>query len=193
LKELLIKDVSLYILFLCFLNRKRLAFNFLEKDKALPLLESLEDRYINGVVSYRIGYCGDNNDFYYYAYHLFKNKDLSPEELYYMAVLYDYGRGTIKNTEKAIEYYKLAGDHYPKAYTHLGCIYRDYHNDEIAVMYFEKAAALNDPHAQCHIAYILEHGYGIDKNDNRSKELYMSAAKGNNKYAINYCKNMQWI
>ena len=48
LKELIIKDVSLYILSVCFLYRKQLAFDFYyleEKDKALPLLESLEDRY----------------------------------------------------------------------------------------------------------------------------------------------------
>ena len=32
-----------------------------------------------------------------------------------------------------------------------------------------------------------------DKNDKRCKELYMSAAKGNNEYAINRCKLRQWI
>lgn len=77
LKELLIKDTSLYILSLCFLHRKKLAFDFYfleEKDKALRLLESLEDRYINGIVAYRLGYCSGNKNNYYYSYNIFKNK-----------------------------------------------------------------------------------------------------------------------
>ena len=159
LKELLIKDVSLYILSVSFLYRKQLAFDFYdldETDKALPLLESLEDRFINGVVSYRIGYCSDNHDFYSNAYHLFKNKDLSPEELYYMGVLHQYGRGTTKNNGKAIEYYKLSN--YPKAYVNLGCAYRDsklgFTRDYVtAVMYFEKA--LNHPDGQCHLIKMI--------------------------------------
>ena len=202
LKELLIKDVSLYIFSICFLYRKQLAFDFYQKQdfkKALTLLKSLEDRFINGIVSYRIGFCDYNGEkFYDNAYHLFKNKkDLSPEELFYMGYMYHYGRGITRNTGKAIEYYKLAGDHYPKAYTHIGLIYRIgmgvIQYNETAVMYFEKAAALNDPDGQCNLAFMLQFGDGIDKNAKRSKELYMSAAKGNNIYAIDQCKNMQWI
>ncbi len=193
LKELLINDVSLYILSLCFLHRKRLAFDFLEeKDKALPLLESLEDRYINGIVAYIIGYCSDNKNYYYYAYNIFKNKkNLLPKELHYMAIIYQRGKGgIIKNIEKAIEYYKLAGH---ISYVNLGCLYRDIQNDIIAVMFFEKAAALNDTVGKYNLAIMLEHGLGIAQNSNRSKELYISAAKDNNQYAIKKCKIMHWI
>ncbi len=199
LKEFLINDVSLYILSLCFLYRKQIAFDlYNNKDhkKALPLLESLEDRYINGIVAYRIGYCHENhNYYYYYAYNILKNKkDLSSKELYYMGCMYKDGKGTEKNSEKAIACYKLSN--HSKAFVQLGCAYRDgilnvIINNETAVMYFEKA--LNSSNGQCHLAYMLEHGYGILLNNNRSKELYISAAKGGNIYAIERCKYKGWI
>lgn len=198
LKELLIKDVSLYILSVCFLYRKQVAFEIYKNQNcknALSLLLSLEDRFINGVVSYRIGYCSDNHDFFTNAYNIFNNKkDLSPEELFYMGYMYQYGRGTIKNYEKTIAFYKLSNSQ--NAYFNLGCIYRDgrlgvIQNDETAVMYFEKA--LNCPSGKYHLAYMLEFGLGIARNNNRCKELYMSAAKDNYQYAINKCKSMHWI
>jgi TPR repeat protein len=200
LKELLIKDVSLYIFSVCFLYRKQVAFEIYQKQdfkNALPLLESLEDRFINGIVSYRLGYCYDiNSHFFTNAYTLFNNKkDLSPEELFYMGCIYAYGKGGIaKNNEKAIEYYELAN--YPKALVYLGCAYRDgtigvIQNDETAVMYFEKA--LNCSDGKCHLAYMLEFGRGIAQNSNSSKELYISAAKNNDMYAISRCKHRGWI
>jgi len=199
LKELLIKDVSLYILSVCFLYRKQVAFEIYKTQNfknALPLLKCLEDRFINGIVAYRIGYCDDGDKFYTNAYTIFKNKkDLSPEELFYMGCIYAHGRGCItKNNEKAITFYKLSS--YPKAYVCLGCAYRDgtigvIQNDETAVMYFEKA--LNCSDGKCHLAYMLEFGRGITQNSNRSKELYMSAAKDNDKFAIVRCKNRGWI
>ncbi len=202
LKELLIKDVSLYIFSVCFLYRKQVAFEFYQKQdfkNALPLLESLEDRFINGIVSYRIGYCYDNTShFYSNAYTIFNNKkDLLSEELYYMGCIYAYGKGGIaKNNEKAIMLYELAN--YPKAFVYLGCAYRDgtigvIQNDVTAVMYFEKAVALNCSDGKCHLAYMLEFGHGIVQNSNRSKELYISAAKDNVNYAIVRCKHRGWI
>lgn len=202
LKELIIKDISLYIFSLCFLYRKRLAFDLYQKQNfknALPLLESLEDRFINGIVSYRIGYCCDsNNHFFTNAYTIFNNKkDLSPEELFYMGCIYRYGKGGIaKNNEKALMLYESTN--YPKAFVYLGCAYRDgtigvIQNDVTAVMYFEKAVALNCSSGKCHLAYMLEFGHGIVQNSNRSKQLYMSAAKDNDNYAISRCKHKGWI
>lgn len=212
LKELLIDELSLYILSLCFLHRKQYAFNVYiscsgsseeeYRKKVLPFLESLEDRFVNGIVSYRIGYCyGQTSNFYYNAYNIFKNQNhLSPEELFYMGSIYELGKGGItKNNEKAIELLELSGDsNNPKACASLGCAYRDgtvgvTRNYVTAVMYFEKATSLNLPAGKCHLAYMIEFGLGITKNINRSKELYISAAKGNDEYAINICKHNKWI
>lgn len=206
LKELLINELSLYILSLCFLYRKQYAFNIYincpREEKALPFLESLEDRFINGIVSYRIGFCyGQISKFYCNAYNIFKNqKQLSPEELFYMGSIYELGKGGVtKNNEKAIEFLKLSGDsNCPKACVKLGCVYRDgtigiIRNYVTAVMYFEKATSLNLPAGKCHLAYMMEFGLGITKNSNRSKELYISAAKDNDEYSINLCKRMNWI
>lgn len=113
-----------------------------------------------------------------------------------MALIYQHGKGgVIHNIEKSIEYYKLAGH---ISYINLGCLYRDgaagvIQNNVTAVMYFEKAAALNYTIGKNHLAYMLEHGLGIAQNRNRSKELYISSAKDNNKYAIEKCNSMRWI
>lgn len=214
LKELLIEELSLYILSLCFLHRKQNAFSIYlncspyshdkeeYKKNAMPLLLSLEDRFINGIVSYRIGYCDNQySKFFYNAYNIFiKQTHLSPEELFYMGAIYEYGKGGItKNNEEAIKFYKLSGDSgYSKAYVNLGCCYRDgttgvIENHEIAVMYFEKAALLNLPSGKAHLAFMTEFGYGTTKNDNFSKELYISAAKDGDRYSIGRCNNMNWV
>jgi hypothetical protein len=67
LSEVIIKDVSLYILSILFQYKKQTAFinynqllyvnNNENKIKCKLLLLELEDRFINAVVSYRIGYC----------------------------------------------------------------------------------------------------------------------------------------
>jgi TPR repeat protein len=210
LKELLIDELSLYILSLCFLYKKQSAFDVYRRysnDKEnikniLPFLESLEDRFINGTVSYRIGYCHEKIYYMHCSkYNIFiKQKQLSPEELFYMACIYESGNGGVaKNNEKAIELFKLSGDNgYAKAYVGLGCAYRDgstgvTKNHAIAVTYFEKAAVLNYTAGKCHLAYMLEFGYGITKDLNRSKKLYISAAKDGDGYSIIRCKNMDWI
>jgi len=215
LKELLINDLSLYILSLCFLYRKQYVFDLYRRysnDKrnvkdVLPFLESLEDRFINGIVSYRIGYCHERiyyihyNKYYNNAYNIFiKQKHLSSEELFYMACIYEHGKGGVTiNNEKVVEFFKLSGDcGYPKAYINLGCAYRDgtigiIKDYAIAVMYFEKAVLLDYVGGKSHLAHMLEFGYGTTKDLNRSKELYINAAKDGNLYSINKCKDMKWI
>jgi TPR repeat protein len=58
-------------------------------------------------------------------------------------------------------------------------------------MYYEKAALLDLPGGKTHLAYILEYGYGIVQDSNRSKELYISASKDGEIYAINRCKELK--
>lgn len=55
LLEVILVELSLYILSLSFLSKKEKAFILYEEEKenAFTLLNKLEDRFINGVVSYR--------------------------------------------------------------------------------------------------------------------------------------------
>lgn len=208
LKELFPQELSLLILSLCFIYRKQNAFDIYLKysydqkeceKNVLPLLQSLEDRFINGIVSYKIGYCGADK-FYYNAYNIFiKQPVLCPQELFYMGAIYEYGKGgVIKNYQEAFKFYKLSSDEgYIKADINIGCFYRDgslgiTKDYATAITYFEKAAKLGSPGGKCHLAYMLQFGLGIDKNFLLSKELYISSAKDGNIYAIETCKRYKF-
>jgi len=193
LKELTINDVSLYILSLLFQYKKQEAFDvYFQNDdnehmikKALPLLLELEDRFINGIVLYRIAYCLDDNDKYHQSINILKSqKTLSPQELFYMAGMYYHGLGTKKNINEAIKLYKLSGDGGNlNGYVNLGAVYRDCRNDELAMMYFEKGIKLE--HGKCNLAYMLE-----SKDIKRSHQLYIESANMGNQYALQRCKDL---
>jgi len=211
LKEVILVELSLHILSLSFLNKREKAYALYEeeKDNAFNLLNSLEDRFINGVISYRLGFChahcssmGVKNmtaskEFYLNAYQLFKNQKeetLSPLELFYMGAIAKDGKGgTPRSSEEALRYYKLsASQGFGKALVNLGCAYRDgdgvTKSYEMAVEYFEKAAAQNFPQGMCHLAYMMEFGYGTAKELYRSNQLYQDAAKSRDQYSIERCK-----
>jgi TPR repeat protein len=193
LKEFLVTDVSLYILSLLFQYKKQQAFNVYNQDnknqhKSLLYLEVLEDRFVNGEVLYRIAYCKNDINIFEQAFNIFKSqKTLSPQELFYMAAIYDKKN----NDDEAIRFYKLSGENgHIKSFINLGYIYRERKNYDIAIMYYEKA--ISHPNGKSHLAYMLELGLGI-KNIKRSHELYIDAAKNNDEYAINRCKTLHLI
>jgi TPR repeat protein len=206
-------DVSLYILSLCFFHRKQLAFNFYEKEKtvAFTLLTKLEDRFINGVVSYRIGYIYSTSSsdsdfplsnaemsvqFFRTAFRTLKQQvvtTLSGLELFYIGAIYKDGKGIPQNNEKALKYYELScNKKFGKALVNIGCMYRDGDgvtlSYEKAVSYYEIATEIKYVPGICHLAYMLEFGFGIKKDTERAYKLYqISAACGEN-YSIDRCK-----
>lgn len=211
LKEVILVELSLYILSLSFLSKKEKAFILYEEEKenAFTLLNKLEDRFINGVVSYRLGYCHANcssmgvknlttsHQFYFNAYQIFKNQkgeNPSPLELFYLGAIYKDGKGGApRSNEEALRYYGLSASHgFGKALVNLGCAYRDgdgvEKSYEKAVMYFEKAAAQNFPAGMCHLAYMMEFGYGTARELYLSNELYKNAAKHGDQYSFERCK-----
>lgn len=90
LKEVIITDVSLYILSILFEYKKQIAYinydqllfvdNFGEHmQHCLELLLKVEDRFINAVMLYRIGHCSDDDDKIKNAYDILNKQDkLSP-------------------------------------------------------------------------------------------------------------------
>lgn len=192
LKEFLIEDVSLYILSLLFQYKKQQAFDVYDNNQidSLPFLEALEDRYINGIVLYRIALRQNDNNKFKQAFDIFKSqKNLSPQELFYMAVIYENGMGVEKNINKAIILYEMSGERgHIKAFHNLGFIYRNKMQNETAIIYFEKA--INIPEAKCYLAYILEFGYGVTHNKVRAKKLYEEAANDGNEFARLRCREL---
>ncbi len=206
LKEITLPELSLTILSLGFLVKKQYAFELYEKnanDKLLDVTESLialflalEDRYINSIVSYRIGFLSNdvNSEFYTTAYQLLMNKKLSTLsglELFYLGLILYYGRGGIlKNQEESLKYYHLSGDKgYEKAYVNIGCYYRDI-NLEKAVSYFEKGVSLNGRESKTHLAYMLEFGAGVKMDKPYAYQLYVEAAQQGNQYSIKKCEQL---
>jgi tetratricopeptide (TPR) repeat protein len=163
LTELVVADVSLYILSLLFQYKKQQAFDVYDKYQyikiniacVLPLLEVLEDRFINGIVLYRIAYCHQNNNMFEQALNIFKSqKNLSPQELFYMAAIYEDGKCIKKNINEALRLYKLSGEGgHLKSFINLGCFYRDQKNYDIAITYFEKTISI--PNGKSHLAFMV--------------------------------------
>lgn len=151
LKKLLNNDVSLYILSICFLRRKSIALTLYNHDslKAWSLLIALEDRFINGVLAYKIGYASNikYNEFFYYSYDLLNKSKLDSEESFYLAMIYDNGYGkTSRDDKKARQLYKLSAKQWNvHAMVNIGHHYRLLGKYDKAKEYLEKAVLLNLP------------------------------------------------
>jgi TPR repeat protein len=187
LKEVIIKDVSLYILSILFEYKKQIAYinyeqlllvdNYDEHMKyCLDLLLKVEDRFINAAMLYRIGNCSDDNNMIKNAYDLLnKQVKLSPLELFYKGCILHYGKGADINIKEAKIYYKLSK--IPYALLQLGGIYYNDKKFEKAFSCFENAAKLNDPHGKYYLAHMFENGKGCKVDLNHAIELYQSAAQ----------------
>ena len=156
----------------------------------------MEDRYINPVVAYRIGYlsANDSSDFYDTAHRLMIHKKvLCPEELSCMGSIYRYGRGNVAvNKHAAIRCYEMAADQGHTAsmvivgncYQFGDMVVKDY---AIALKYLTLASKLNNPAAKCGLAHMYEHGEGVKINLEHAYQLYIDAAKLGSTHAIVIC------
>ena len=200
LKELTINDVSLYILSLLFQYKKRQAFDCykisVNRDKkhmkeCLLLLLELEDRFINAIVSYRIGYCYDftiDSKYYYKnAYDIFDSKtssEISSEELFYKGcILINRKCGVDKNIDDAIKHFESNSIN---LYIHIGIFSFIKQNYIDAIHHFKKAVKLNCPLSKYYVAMMLKNGLGCDIDIKRSLELCKSAAEQGHLEAIDY-------
>lgn len=198
-KQIILTEISLMVCSFVFLINKKYVYDGYEKDAdankqiLLPLFLELEDRYINPVVSYRIGYLSedDNSGYYTNAYIMLIDRELSGIESFYLGAMYYYGKGTIMDKEQGLKYYHQAADQkFIKAFTNIGTHYRDRKNNELAVSYYEKGTALNDHYSMANLGYMLEVGKGIKQDIPRAHELYQKAAHLGNNWAINRCKEL---
>lgn len=193
LKELLNSDVSLYLLSICFIRRKTIACIAFERGYkvVMPLLVDLEDRFINGLIAYKIAHNSydKNNEFYDRAYEILSNKlKLDNYELFYLALINYNGYGKVSiDKEKAMKLYQLSADQgNVHALINIGCHYRILERYDMATKYFEKAVLMNVALAKSHLAFMLEFHHPI--NTKKSELLYISAAQQGDEYAIKRCK-----
>lgn len=205
LKEVTLPEISLTILSFVFFVKKKIAFDsYYQKNYRIAWahLLSLEDRFINGIVSYRIAYSlgaidkSCNSEFYVTSYKILSQKSdtqLTGEEACYLAQIYNEGKRISKNNVEAIRLYNLSIDKgFGKAMVNMGVKYRDGEgvdkNYEMAINYFKKGVLVDYSEAKVHLAYMIELGYGINKDIKCSNKLYISAAKQGSLYAINKCE-----
>ncbi len=201
LKEVILTDLSLTILSFVFLLKKHSLYKFYEcelHDNLYALFLTLEDRFINGVISYRVAHLSEQPDSKYYknAYKLLIEKNLSSLsgiELLYLGVMYCHGHGVSIDIKKGLKYYHLSGDkRCGRAFTNIGYHYQ-YNimkDDKKAIFYYEKAISLDENCAKSLLAYMMECGIGVKMNKNRANQLYISAARRNHSFSIYKCEQL---
>ncbi len=106
-----------------------------------------------------------------------------------LALAYLDGKGTTRNSRKAIKYLKKASKvGYVNSQTLLGLLYfegKDADKDLLqAKKFFSLAAQSNDPRAQFMLGQMAEYGLAGDKNPEEAQKLYSIAASRNYEKAI---------
>lgn len=108
-----------------------------------------------------------------------------PVAQYLMGMMYEFGRGTEKDTQKAAMWYRKAADlGHDGAMTSLGLLYvkGDGVNQDFAeaVKLLSQAAAKGNSNAQYNLALRYAKGEGVLQDTARAFELYLDSAKQNN-------------
>lgn len=179
LKELVPCEISLFIMELEFLERKESAFLFYELNveyesgmftqsqntdkhnryyrvlaKSFQLLHSLEDRYVNPVVAYRLYRSRTDKsqwdrDIALTLLQSRPEESLSSQEAYYLAEL-------LRRTDKLLALYKLAASKgSTKAMRYIATRYVRTAKEKDAIVYYEQAIALGCPYAMFELADLL--------------------------------------
>ncbi|MBL4618251.1 MAG: sel1 repeat family protein [Robiginitomaculum sp.] len=102
--------------------------------------------------------------------------------------MYQWGRGAAQSKDKALTYYKKAGDQglagaqYSAAYIH------QYDNDHMyaARSWYKLAAAQDHPDALVALGHFYRNGVGVDKNRDEAIRLYTKAESLGHEGAANY-------
>jgi len=94
-----------------------------------------------------------------------------------VAVAYDLGKGAPKDIDTASRYYRMAADQgFAEAQNSLGSLLQSEKRYADALIWFDKAAALNHPQATNNEAYLYDLGLGVKQDRNKAFELYSRAA-----------------
>jgi len=177
------------------------------QEGGFELMNSLENRFVNGVVSYRLAYMFKGGKgiekspekaqyFFRNSFNLLVNSAYSSLEYFYVGAMYKDGNGIEKDDLQALKYYEIASKlGHAKAQINLGCCYRDGEgvpvNKEKAFYYYQQAADQKNPLGMCHVAYMMEFGYGTRRNETEAIRLYQISAKKGIQYSIDRLKTLK--
>jgi hypothetical protein len=102
---------------------------------------------------------------------------------YKLGKLYQNGQGVQKNIRSAIDWYNQAAQqNHAQAYYQLGLIYEQGElgvktNQAQAINYYEKASTLGSLLAHGRLGQFYETGIGVEKNQDRAKQLYQQSSE----------------
>ena len=107
-----------------------------------------------------------------------------------IAIMYQYGRGTEKNIDKAIYWYEKAVNHgIDVSMYNLGWIYeneRGYQDYRKAAYWYEKAASKDHPTALNNLGLLYKNGNGLSQDYSKAAELFEKAIdKGSPEALVN--------
>jgi TPR repeat protein len=108
--------------------------------------------------------------------------------MYNLGVIYHRGYGVDKNISIAKEWYRKAIEkNISVASFNLGTIYYKKRNFKEASLHYLKASKLGNAKAMFYLAWMYQHGFGVEKSLKDAKRWYkLSAIKGNRRSALNY-------
>ena len=101
---------------------------------------------------------------------------------FYVAEMYDFGKGVTENDKTAVKWYTLAAEQgYSDAQYNLAHMYADGEgvpeNDKTAVKWFTLAAEQGDAMAQYNLGVMYDEGEGVPENNKTAVQWYTLAAE----------------
>lgn len=119
---------------------------------------------------------------YEQAFSLFMKNHENATAQYYLGIMYENGRGTSKNYDNALKWYRKAADKgYAKAQNNMGGMYyegrgvaKDY---KTAYNWYKKAAEQGDETAQSNLGIMYFNGQGVNKDYNEAASWFHKAAE----------------
>ena len=117
------------------------------------------------------------------------SKAKNPKALIFLSLLYNQGNMVKRNKEKAIEYAQLAIDSkIPRAFGTMGQIYQNQGDNESAVEWFRKGAAIGDGFSQGMLGFMYSGGFGVAQDLGEAVEWWTKGRWNGDKMASSYLR-----
>ena len=111
----------------------------------------------------------------------------NPKALIFLSLLYNQGNIVPRNAQKAIEYAQLAIDRdVPRAYGTMGQVYQNQGDNEKAVAWFEKGAAIDDGFSQGMLGFMYSGGFGVKQDIEKAITWWKKARWNGDRMAASY-------
>ena len=111
----------------------------------------------------------------------------NPKAMIFLSLLYNQGNVVKRNEQKAIEYAQLAIDaKVPQAFGTMGQIYQNQGDNEKAIEWFKKGAAIDDGFSQGMLGFMFSGGFGVKQDLAKAVDWWRKARWNGDRMAASY-------